>query len=442
MRTAIGIVRVSQKAGREGDSFVSPVDQRRRIEEACRRDDLRLESVAEEIDVSGGTALERRDGLREAIEAVEAGRVQVVVVAHFDRLFRSITVQAEVVSRIEAAGGEVLALDFGRVTEDTAARWLAGTVMGAFAEYYRRSAAERSKAGQIDAVARGVPPFPSVPVGLRRREDGRLEATDAAPLVAKAVEMRADGETIKAVRNFLAERGIDLTYRQTQGMLSNRLLLGEIHFGELVNLDAHEPIVSRDTFERAQKVRVARGPAGKSDRLLARLGVLRCANCGSRMTVGTVREGTYPFYRCASLPPKCGQRVTVSAAIAEQAVAEVVKRETSDIEGRASVETKAREAEQAAAAVQGRLEEAIKAFADVAGEPVARETIAELAAERDRRREVAEHLGGKVASLALSGADWNRLTLAEKRDLTRAVVRRVDVLPGRGPGRLRFHLFV
>jgi hypothetical protein len=44
-RRAIGIVRVSQKKGRDGESFVSPEDQRDRIRAACERDGLRLVEV-------------------------------------------------------------------------------------------------------------------------------------------------------------------------------------------------------------------------------------------------------------------------------------------------------------------------------------------------------------------------------------------------------------
>jgi hypothetical protein len=41
-RRAIGIVRVSQVKGREGESFASPDEQRERIEAACERDGLAL----------------------------------------------------------------------------------------------------------------------------------------------------------------------------------------------------------------------------------------------------------------------------------------------------------------------------------------------------------------------------------------------------------------
>src|SRR4051812_8747118 len=88
-RRAIGIVRVSQVNGREGDSFASPAEQRERIRAACDRDNLRLVETIDELDVSGGTPLEKRRGLRAAVEAVEAGNAEVVVAAYFDRLVRS-----------------------------------------------------------------------------------------------------------------------------------------------------------------------------------------------------------------------------------------------------------------------------------------------------------------------------------------------------------------
>src|SRR4051794_25943828 len=134
-RRAIGIVRVSQVNGREGE--FSPSEQRDRIVAACERDGITLLETVDERDVSGGTPLAKRDGLRGAVEAIEAQAADVLVVAYFDRLVRSLSVQDEVVSRVEAAGGRVLALDFGEVTNSSAAQWLSGTMIGAVSEYYR-----------------------------------------------------------------------------------------------------------------------------------------------------------------------------------------------------------------------------------------------------------------------------------------------------------------
>lgn len=52
-----------------------------------------------------------------------------LVVAYFDRLFRRMAVQAEVVARVEAAGGRVLTADMGEISEATAAQWISGTML-------------------------------------------------------------------------------------------------------------------------------------------------------------------------------------------------------------------------------------------------------------------------------------------------------------------------
>jgi site-specific DNA recombinase len=202
-RRAIGIVRVSQTNGRDGDSFASPGEQRDRIRAACERDGLVLLDVIDELDVSGGTPLASRDGLRRAVESVEASEADVIVAAYFDRLVRSLRAQDELVSRVEAAGGSVLALDTGQVTNGSAGQWLSGTMLGAVAEYARRTAAERSGEAQARAVARGVLPWPNIPPGHRRGDDGVLVSDPVtAPIVAPAFAMRAGGETVAAVRAF------------------------------------------------------------------------------------------------------------------------------------------------------------------------------------------------------------------------------------------------
>ena len=88
-----------------------------------------LVETINELDVCGGTAPERRPGLRRAVEAIEAGEAGVIVAAYLDRLVRSLRVQDELISRVERAGGQVLAVDVGRVTNDSAGQWLSGTII-------------------------------------------------------------------------------------------------------------------------------------------------------------------------------------------------------------------------------------------------------------------------------------------------------------------------
>lgn len=440
-RRAIGIVRVSQTAGREGDSFASPGEQRDRLTSRCTQENLDLTEIIEELDVSGGTPLDERAGLRAAVEAIEDKRAEVLVVAYFDRLVRSLRIQDEVVSRVEAAGGQVLALDIGTVTNATAGQWLSGTMLGAVNEYQRRTSAERSREAQIRAISRGVCPWPNDPPGYRRDDNGRLHPhADEAKIVAEAFELRRDGATIADVRAYLASHGITRSYRGAQSLLGSRVVLGEIHFGDYPpNLTAHEAIVHRDLWAAVQRVMVSRGRRATSDRLLARLGVLRCGTCDSRMVVGThIASGrNYPFYRCASHRPDCSQRFTISAEIAEHVVSDAVRARLADAEGRASVEQNAADAEIDLERTQGDLDAALRAFAGMQGEQAAVERLAELRHARDAARERAEALRGTRPPKTIGAAgDWDRLSFNERRALIRATLSRVVVGPGQGAGRL------
>jgi hypothetical protein len=88
-------------------------------------------------------------------------------------------------------------------------------------------------------------------------------------------------------------------------LLTSPVVLGQISFGDLHNPSAHPAIVDTVTWQRVQRIRAPRGRRSKSDRLLARLGLLRCATCGSRMVVGSSNHGAYPVYRCP-LPATVG----------------------------------------------------------------------------------------------------------------------------------------
>jgi DNA invertase Pin-like site-specific DNA recombinase len=434
LRRAIGIVRVSRMAG---EHPVSPSEQAQRIEAACEREGFKLLDTLEELDVSGGTPLAARPKLLSAVTAVEAGEAEVIVVAFFDRLVRSLAVQRELLERVEAAGGRILAVDIGEVRADTASRWLSSTMLGMVAEYHRRVTAERTIEGKRLAVARGVAPFPNLPPWLRRGEGDVIELDPKkASVVKEAVRLRADeGATIATVREYLGNQGIKRSYHGTQALLKSRMLLGELRFGDLVNEDAFEAIVDPETWQKLERVSLPRGRRAKSDRLLARLGVLRCGSCGARMVVGT-SQGKYGLYRC---PPvgNCTQRVTISAEVAERTVVEAVQELLAGIEGRASVESGVGEAAEELARRQEALDKVLRAFEGMEDEQAARARLQELRAARDQARERHDELLAAFApAITVSAGDWNLLTVDERRALIRAVVERAVVSPGRGAHRI------
>jgi recombinase/recombinase-like zinc beta ribbon protein len=332
----------------------------------------------------------------------------------------------------------VLAVDLGPVTNG-AGQWLSGTMLGAVTEYQRHTTAERTAEAQARAVARGVAPWPSVPPGYVKGDDRRLVPDpETSPLVVKAFQMRAEGLSVMKIRAFLEEHGIKRSYRGVETLLASRVPLGEIRFGGHVNRDAHPAIVDRDLWARVQRVKGTGGRRAKSDRLLARLGVLRCGGCRARMVI-TLSSTPRAMYRC---PPTgvCDNRATISARKVEDIVVAAVKAHLADAEGRASTAAEARKAKRGAERTQEELNKAIRrlAAAGVEDEPVAIEEVVAKREERDAALDLAERLGGEfdTEDVKLIDEDVTPENLPKWRALIQRVVETATVAPGRGAGRV------
>jgi DNA invertase Pin-like site-specific DNA recombinase len=208
-RRAIGITRVSVEGLRQEDRLYSYDTQAEAIEESCRREGIDVVYVGKERAVSGGADLSDRPELSRALGALERGEAEVIVAAYFDRFFRSVAVQAQVIERVERAGGGLLALDHGRLTNGTAAERLQANVFGAVAQFYREQSGEKSRAGQAAAGGPRGGAVGASPLGYVRRQDGTLEPSpEEVPLVRECFELRAACASIMAIRKVLAERGV------------------------------------------------------------------------------------------------------------------------------------------------------------------------------------------------------------------------------------------
>jgi DNA invertase Pin-like site-specific DNA recombinase len=393
----------------------------------------RLVAVHDEIQVSGNALLEDRPGLSQAVTACLTGAADLIIGAHSERLWWGHEVRAQVLRLVEGEGCEVWAVDTGRLSNGSAAEDFNGEVRTSADRFSRRQNAEKSHGAVQRAINRGIVPWPKIPPGFDRTKDTPLVPNEDAGTVVEAFGMRLAGATIDAVRAFLSEHGVTRSYHGVQAMLRDRLYLGEIHFGSSYepNLTAHPPIVDRDLFNAVQRVRVSRGRRAKSERLLARLGVLRCGTCGARMVVGTSNNSSYWIYRC---PPvgDCERRVTISAEIVEQVVVERVRGALADVQGRASVEDNARDAELQLERAQANLNAALRAF-DGFDEQAAVDRLAELRTIRDQAQERVDHLGGHRSVVTINAArDWDRLSPDARRALIRATVAEVRVAPASG----------
>lgn len=291
----IGYVRVSQVAGREGDSFISPSVQRDQIERYAQLRGYQVAEWIEDLDQSGAKA--DRPGWQRALTMVETREVDGIACAKLDRFARSVVDGREGLERIHAAGGALVLVAEGLDTQTPMGKAMF-TILLAFAELELDRIRENWLVARDRAIARGVPVAPHVKLGYRKGADGRLELDPVtAPLVRELFLRRGRGESWRTIGRYIESQLPEGAWPGgTLGsMVNSRVYLGEIRHGDAVKTDAHEPLVTRAEWEAAQQAPrlTARRTHGA---LLA--GIARCAGCGYTMS----REGTstrpYWYYGC------------------------------------------------------------------------------------------------------------------------------------------------
>ncbi len=441
-----GYVRVSRVGGREGDSFVSPQLQRDRIEAAARNAGAEIVVWHEDLDESGGNA--DRPGFVSALERVEAGETEGIVVSKLDRFARSVLDARKALQRIDDAGGVFISAEDGFDSSTPMGRF-AQTMLFAMAELELERVREGWTSARAVAARRGVH-MAKVPTGYDRGDDGRLTPNGDAATITEAFRARARGANLSEVARLLDDRKVTPASRKADGswssssaraLLANRVYLGEISSGDVVNAEAHPALVTLAEFEAAQKAKghgVVRSVETGS--LLA--GILRCESCRHALKAKTITGSGAKVYRCSRVHASgtCPAPATIYATVADPYVERLL---LDDSAGRTyAPEQLTNEIEQAERDVDAARAELHAFAADEAILRVGREAyIAGLEARQTRLDHAEERRRGLYSEGAQqlpSGVQlrelWPTLTTAEKRLLLGSAFDAIVVRPlGRVP---------
>lgn len=282
----------------------------------CESQGHELVSITEDLDVSGAST--SREQLEALVEAVEAGRLDGVVVATLDRFGRSLPYAIALIDRINRAGGQFVSVADGFDTR-TPYGELALNVMLSVAQFeVKRISAQWRTIMERNIVA-GRHPGAMPPFGYDRGDGGVLVPNAQAQTVREMYSRAATGESLSSICRDLAGRGIEsqrgqrITRSLVHVVLKNRVYLGEARFGALVNPTAHEPLVDDALWLRAQSAFRGRPPSkNREPALLA--GLMRCQGCRYVMAP-TMREGKRR-YKC--LGTAIGRACPAPAFITEE----------------------------------------------------------------------------------------------------------------------------
>ncbi len=253
-----------------------------------------------------------RPALQDLIRKIN--EYDMVLVYKLDRLSRNQRELLYLIDDVFLKNG----VDFNSMTENfdtsTPVGRLMLSMMGAFAELERQQINERMMMGRIASASKGKWRGGSgVPTGykyipVKQGGDGNLTISEDSEKVKEIFNLFESGYTYNAIKNKFGFATGDVVKK----ILTNPVYIGKIKYAGEVYEGNHEPIISKEQFERVQG-QVARrttnidSPTKHYTHLLS--GFVSCS-CGSKVCWhGFTKNGhKYQYYECYTRLARKGMR--------------------------------------------------------------------------------------------------------------------------------------
>lgn len=255
------------------------------------------------------------------------GNVHVLIIPKIDRFARNMDDYRDLKRMFQNLGVRIASVD--EHIEDTPEGRLQENVLASFAQFDNERRAERCKDGMVDAVAAGrwvwKAPYGYRNVKLADSKPNIAPFTPEADLVRHAFELVASGTTLPATAHrLLIREGMTLSKSHFFDLLRSTVYAGIIRSFGMEAKGTFEPLVSHDTFWRAQAAMMENGASQRIPHASERedfplRGTVRC-ECGRLMTSYWSRGrhgGRFGYYRCMNCARMNVNKVRVEGEFTE-----------------------------------------------------------------------------------------------------------------------------
>jgi site-specific DNA recombinase len=248
-----------------------------------------------------------RPNLKRMIKHIEEGLIDCVLVYRLDRLTRSVRDLYTILETFDKYDCK-----FKSATEvydtTTAMGRMFITIVAALAQWERENTGERIRMGMEQKAREGSWVINQAPYGYEiDKENKTLIVNDQEAVIVKRIyDDYLNGKTMKKIAiefnksNISTKTGAIWNDFKVKYILSNPLYIGTMRYNYRVNKenyfeveDAHSAIISKDTFESAQKIRESRRvvhPRSATSKFIFS-GIAKCARCGAPLA------GKYGYYK-------------------------------------------------------------------------------------------------------------------------------------------------
>ncbi len=361
--TAVAYGRVSSD---EQAGNASTRGQQAEAEEYCLNNKLELAHTYFD-EARSGKSMEGREQLKRMLNDARAGRFSHLIVWKLTRLSRNLVDTLAIIKELDALGVSVHSITEREYDTSTPAGRMFLHIMASVAEFEREALVENVRMGMKQRAQEGAW-IGAEMLGYRVPKEaadteavvkaGRLIPVPAeADTVRRIFTLYADGKGLKAITNRLnhegrkTKRGGFFNPTQVGAILDNPAYIGRVRVRffdahskedkEYVVDAAHEPIIDRSLWDRAQSLRATKAtrPRRVSERGFPLTSILRCPECGAGMsmsrTSNALKNGGWwvrYYYSCGRWKSQgtavCHQN-GIAADVAEKAVFRRLKRTVS-----------------------------------------------------------------------------------------------------------------
>lgn len=261
-----------------------------------------------------------RPALKRMLNSLDA--IDAIVVYKLDRLSRS---QRDTLDLIEEHFLKNK-VDFVSITEtlDTSTPFGKAMIgiLSVFAQLERETIAERMRIGHIKRAEEGFSNMGGDydPTGYKRQDGELMIVPEEAEQIQMLYDFYEQTHSVTKVQKKFKDLGYKVwRFNKYRRILSNRLYIGEVSFAGEYYKGLHEPIISKEQFDRIQLL-LERHKGANSNRAKESLlsGLMTCGKCGeSFVTYSSIdklasgKKVNYRYYICrarrfpSEYPEKC-----------------------------------------------------------------------------------------------------------------------------------------
>ena len=310
-RTAVLYARVSSKEQEQGFSIPA---QLRLLHEYAQQKGYTVAQEFTDVETAKRTG---RTAFTEMLAFIRKHECTTVLVEKTDRLYRNLkdwVIIDELGLELHFVKENVILTPDSRSSE----KFMHG-IKVLMARNYIDNLSEESRKGTLEKARSGFWPSyaPAAYVNALREDGKRIIIPDpaTAPVITQLYEWFATGTySLKALAAKARADGLQLDGQKLHKSLVHQILRKRLYCGDFdwdgqTYHGTHQPLVTKEVWERAQSLLDAKQHRKKMTHDFTYSGIITCGHCGCAM-VAELKKAKYVYYHCTGYKGKCPEPYT------------------------------------------------------------------------------------------------------------------------------------